>query len=61
MVTKNVADFVALHNETGGNHYGILACRFSDAEDLAKVAKRIDAAVRNHDSLRGQLVRVTYP
>jgi len=58
VITRNGTDFRALHKSTSGNHYGIVVCVFVDTADLKKVAKSIDAAIRQQRSLRGLLITV---
>lgn len=58
VLTLNRRDFIRLHRTEPG-HAGILVC--TDDEDRDLVASRINEAISNSATLRGQLIRVVRP
>lgn len=58
LITLNRRHFVKLHHETP-EHPGIVACT-ADV-DFVRLASRIDAAIEDHHSLAGRLIRVNRP
>jgi hypothetical protein len=58
VLTINRIDFKRIHN-SNAEHAGIVICTF-DA-DFAGQANRIDAACKNFEEIKGQLVRVYRP
>ena len=55
VITLNRKHFIRLHQQSP-DHAGIIVCTF-DA-DFAGLAKRIDAAIKAHIKLQGQLLRI---
>lgn len=55
VVTLNRDDFRKLHRSNAG-HAGIIVC--TEDLDFAALAQRIDQHIRNHNPLRGKLIRV---
>ena len=60
IVTLNRKDFLALHKEFGGRHYGILSCiRSADPKhDADVIDSEIKRVLRESGSLNGQYVLV---
>ena len=55
VITLSRKHFIRLHQQSP-DHAGIIVCTF-DA-DFGGLAKRIDAAIKAHNKLQGQLVRI---
>lgn len=58
VLTHNRRDYVRLHLRRG-NHAGIIIC--TEDGDFERLARRIHDVISPHDSLDGQLIRVTRP
>ena len=58
VLTLNRSDFMRLHR-ADPKHYGIVVCTVD--EDFGRQAMRIDEAIKNQQSLEGQLIRVNRP
>lgn len=58
ILTINRKHFIALHR-IEPNHAGIIVCTF-DADFIGQ-AGRIDAALKEHADIKGQLIRVNRP
>jgi len=57
VITKNVNDFRALHEERPW-HGGIVACSFSDKAEAKAIARKLDNALSEAgDRLKGQWIR----
>lgn len=59
VLTFNRLHFLRLHRETQAVHEGIIVC--STDHDVAALAHRIDDAIRQAGSLRGQVLRINRP
>ncbi len=55
LLTLNRKHFIRLHN-SGLNHSGVVVCTFDP--DFAALAQRIHAAIQQHESLAGKLIRI---
>jgi len=53
VLTANEADFVLLHKQLPG-HYGILIVE--DEDNVPALARRIDALLKEHGDVRGQIL-----
>ena len=61
VITLNYNDFKNLH-KSDPNHYGIIICTSTRRkEDRDAFADRIDLALREKESLAGELIRVNLP
>jgi predicted nuclease of predicted toxin-antitoxin system len=61
VITLNYNDFKNLHKRDG-NHSGIIICTSTRRkEDRDNFADRIDLALRDQESLAGELIRVNLP
>jgi hypothetical protein len=58
VLTGNRRHFIRLHRQSN-RHAGIVA--YTDDRDVAILAARIDAALRDHAPLAGKLIRVCKP
>ncbi len=58
LLTTNRKHFIRLHNASS-IHYGIVVCTFDP--DFEGQARRIDRAVRAHETLARELIRVNRP
>jgi hypothetical protein len=58
VMTFNRRDFIRLHKNSSA-HFGIIACTRDN--DVAALAKRIDAAVAAEGDMRGKLLRIYRP
>ncbi len=58
VLTINRKDFIRLHKESD-NHSDIIVCTFD--VDFEGQARRIDAAIKDYNSLVGLLIRVNRP
>lgn len=59
VLTFNRLHFLRLHRDTMGKHEGIIVCSID--LDTTALAKRIDQAIRDAGTLKGQLLRVNRP
>lgn len=58
VLTINRKHFIRLHRARG-KHAGIIVCTYD--RDFVGQAHRIDQAIKQHDTLSGQLIRVNRP
>ncbi len=59
IVTHNRWDFVQLHNQVEGKHFGIIVC--SRDNGYASLSLRIHEAIIANEPLQGKLIRVNRP
>lgn len=58
VITQNRKDFIRLHN-LQPKHAGIIVC--TNDRDWQALANRIDAAIRDEETLQGKLIRIVRP
>jgi predicted nuclease of predicted toxin-antitoxin system len=58
VITQNRKDFIRLHN-LQPEHAGIIVC--TNDRDWPALANRIDAAIKDEETLQGKLIRIVRP